>query len=78
MVRFLEAVDRTDVGMVERGEELRFAPESRESIGIDREGVGENLERDFTVQTRIACSVDLAHTARADGGENLVTAEPGA
>ena len=36
-VRFLEAVDRTDVGMVQRREHPRLALEPREPIGIARE-----------------------------------------
>ena len=36
-VSFLEAVDRADVGMVQRREHPRFALEARESIGMARE-----------------------------------------
>ena len=36
-VGFFEAVDRADVGMVQRREHLRFALEAREAIGIARE-----------------------------------------
>ena len=64
--------------MVQRGEDLGFALEPGQPIGIERESVGQNLERDVAVQTGVARAVDLAHAACADCGENLVTAESGA
>ena len=39
--RFLETVDRRDVRMIERREELRFAPEARQPIGVDCKELGE-------------------------------------
>ena len=43
-VRLLEPVDRGDVGMIQRGEELRFAPEPRDALGILRERRGQDLD----------------------------------
>ena len=37
-------------GMVQRGEQLRFALEAREAVGIVREDVGQNLDRDVAIQ----------------------------
>ena len=39
--------------MIERGEHLRFALEAREPIGIEREGVGQHLQRDVAIE--LAC-----------------------
>ena len=61
-----EAVDTGDVGMIQRRERLRFARESRQAIGVVREGFGQNLDRDVAVQLRVARTIDLAHPAGAD------------
>ena len=46
----LEPVDRTDVRMVERREHLRFALETGEAIGIARERIGQDLQRDVAIR----------------------------
>jgi hypothetical protein len=55
-VQPLEAVDGGDVRVVERGEDLRFAGESRDAIRIMREAVGQELQGDIASQPRIAAS----------------------
>ena len=52
--------------MVERGEHLRFAPESRQTIGIAGKSVGENLERDIAIETRVVRAIDLTHATDPD------------
>jgi hypothetical protein len=42
--RLLESVDRRDVRMVQRGKDLRFTPESREAIGVERERIGQHFQ----------------------------------
>jgi hypothetical protein len=37
-----------------------------------REGFGENLDRDVAFEMLIACGVDLAHSAFAEFGEDLI------
>src|SRR6476469_1090681 len=49
-VRLLEPVDRCNVGMIERGENLSLAPESRQSVRIEFEGAREHLERHVAIQ----------------------------
>ncbi len=63
--------------MIERREHLCFAAKPREPIGIAGQQVRQHLQRDLAVQFRIAGAVDLAHAAGADGGNNLVWAQPG-
>ena len=41
---------RDDVGMVERGEALRFALESREPIHIQGEELGQDLKGDVPIE----------------------------
>ena len=64
-----------DVRMVQRRENLRFAPESCETFGVVRNGRKENLDRDVAIQLRVTRAVDLAHTAGAECGEDFVGAE---
>ncbi len=63
----LEAVDCGDVRMIERREHLRFAAEPRQAIRIDREDLRQHLQRDVATELRIACAIDLAHPAGAEG-----------
>ena len=55
-----------DVRMVERREDLRFALEAREPIGIVANDVGQDLDRDVAFQLRVARAIHLAHAAGAE------------
>src|SRR5207253_7200621 len=74
----LETVDRGNVRMIERGQHLRLALEACEAIGIERERVWDDLQRDVATELRIARAIHLAHAAGADGREDLVRTETGA
>lgn len=63
--------------MRERGEQLRFALEPREAIGIGRLQVGEDLQRDVAAEPVIARPVNLTHPAGAERSDHFVDAEPG-
>ena len=67
-----------DVGMIQRGEDLRFAMKPREPIGVAGERVGKHLDRDIAIQTRVAGAVDLTHPARPERVQDLVHADAGA
>ena len=56
-----ESVYRGDVRMIQRREHLRFALEAREAIGVGREGVRQDLQRNVSLQPRVAGTVHLAH-----------------
>ena len=71
----LEPVDRPDVRMIQRREHLRFALEAGEAIGIARERVRQDLQRDLAIQLRVARAIDLAHAAGAKRGQDLIRAE---
>jgi hypothetical protein len=77
-VRLLEAVDAPDVRVVERREQLGFAAEARRAHRVVREGVRQDLERDFAAELRVAGAVDDAHAAGAERADDLVRAESGA
>ncbi len=73
-----EAVDVRDVRMIQRGEGLRFALEAREPVGVARERLGQDLDRDVAIELRVARPIDLAHAAFADLRGDFVDAETGA
>ena len=72
-----EAVDGGDVWVVQRGEGLRFPLEAREPIGVVRERLGQDLDRDVSIQLRVAGPEDLPHAAFADPGDNFIDTEMG-
>ena len=64
--------------MVERREQVGFPREARQPLGIAREELGENLERDVSRQFAVARTIHLAHAAGADQRDDLEGAEAGA
>ena len=61
--------------MVERREDLRFPFESGEAVGVKREVVGEDLERDVPAESGIPGFPDLSHLPGPDGRKHLIRAE---
>ena len=77
-VFFFRAVDLRDAKVVEAGENLRLPLESREAIGVSREGVRKDLQGDIAAQLRVGGPIHLAHAPLADEGGHVVMAEAGA
>ena len=75
---FLDAIDRGDMWMVERCQELRLAVETRQPLGIAADRYRQQLERDLAVQPSVASAVDLAHAAAAEQRHDLEGADSGA
>ena len=61
--------------MVQRREQLRFAPETSEAVRILSKRVRENLERDTPIQFDIVAAIHLPHPARANELANFIDAE---
>ena len=78
VARLLEAVDRRDVGVIERGEEPGFTLEAGEAIRIGGEGRRKDLDRDVAFQARIARAIHFAHAAGTQECLDLIDADPGA
>ncbi len=57
--RFFEAVDGRDVGMIQRGERLRFALEPCEPVGV----AGEDSGRTFSATSRFSFSSRARYTS---------------
>lgn len=68
----IECVNRGDIGMVEEGEDLRFAFEPRQAFRVLREGVGKNLKGDVAPEFGIAGAIHFAHTTRTELRRDLV------
>ena len=66
---------RAMLRMIQRGEDLRFALEAREPLGIGDERVGQDLDGDVPLQPRVARAIDFAHAAGAEGDDDLIRAE---
>ena len=66
--RHFNAVNRADIGMIQRGEHAGFALEARESIGIADESRRQDLDGDITSKLRVVSPVYLSHAAHADQG----------
>ena len=63
----LDAEERGDVRMVQRGEDPRLALEPCDALGIGGERRGQRLQRDVAAQLRVVRAVDFAHSAGARG-----------
>ena len=74
-IRLLEILDARDVRVVQRCEELRFALEPGDALFIGSELIRQNLDRDLAIELGVASAVDFAHSALADGRDDLVRAE---
>ena len=74
-VRIFEPVDRRNVRMIQRREDLRFTLEARESFRIVGDYRQQDFDRDLSMQLRVAGTVHGAHSPGAERGRDLVRAE---
>ena len=74
--RLFNAIELRDVGMIERGERFRFAFEPHEAIGVRREGLGQDLQRDVAIEARIAGAIHDAHSAFPKRRHDFIRPEP--
>src|SRR5262245_60725359 len=68
----------TDVRMIERGKNLRFATKARDPFGIVNERFRQDFQRDVAIESGIAGPIDFAHPPRPQGGKDFKRAEPAA
>jgi len=74
-VMFLKAEQGGDVGVAECGQELGFALEACETLGIPGHVLRQHLDRHVAVETLVVSPKHLAHAARADRGGDPEVAE---
>src|SRR4026207_2224780 len=58
--------------MIQAGNGPRFALEPLAQVGLVREVRMQHFDGDDAVEARVACTIHLAHPARADSRENLI------
>ena len=73
--RLLEAVDRGNVRVVQRGQDFSFRLEPCEAIRVAGDRCGQHLDRDGPLEIAVGGAIDLAHTTRTERAENLIGAE---
>src|SRR5262245_30560559 len=71
------AADRhqAPVESIQRSEQLCFAAKPRERFWMLQERIGQDLQRDDAAEPGVAGTIDLAHAACADEGEDFVSAD---
>ena len=74
-VDFFVAMDRRDVRVIQRSQQVRFARESRAAFVIAGHGLRQHLDGDLAAKFRIAGAIDLAHPPGAEERDDLVGAE---
>ncbi len=75
VLRLLDAVDRDDVGVFERGHRLGFALEAPALRGIPGRRLGQDLERNVAFQLAVTGSIHVAHAAGSQLLQDLVLIE---
>ena len=74
-VVLLEAVQRRNPRVIERGEHAGLTFEAPQSLRVARHLAGQQLESDLPPERCVARAIDLAHAADADQREDLVVAD---
>ena len=75
MAPLLDAVDRSDVGMVQRGQHLRLALESLHAPHVLGKGGRQDLDGHLPMEFGIGGTINGAHAALAELGGDLVVAD---
>ena len=57
--------------MIQRGEQLCLALETRQAIRVERERLGQHLDRDLASERRVAGAIHLTHAARPEKAGDL-------
>ena len=71
----LEAVNRRNVGMIQRSENLRLALESLQTLFVLGERLGQDLDRYVPTEFFVLRSIHLAHATFANGLDDDVVGE---
>ncbi len=73
----LLTIEDSDVRVLEGREQLRLALEPRQSLGVAREGLADQLQGDVAPEANVAGAPDLTHPARTERGHDLERPEEG-
>ena len=67
---------RHDVGVIERGRGTRLVLEAAQALGVASHIRRQDLDGDVAAEPAVAGTIDLAHPAAADHGNNAVRSKP--
>src|SRR6516225_9430358 len=73
-VRLLETVDLGNVRLIHGSQRLRLALEPRNPLGIGRERLRQDLDRDVPIELPIAGAIHFPHPTAADKRDDLIAA----
>jgi hypothetical protein len=68
-------VDDEDIGMIECGDCSCFLLEAAQAVGVGDEELGQDLNRYFAIEARIASAINLTHATGSKDRYDLVLAE---
>ena len=68
-------MDVRDIRMIQRGECLRFAGESRQPLSVRGEQLGQDLDRHVAIELRVSGAIHLAHSAFAKLFQDAIHAQ---
>ena len=71
-VRFLNIVDASDVGVIQRCQELRFSYETVHAFPIARKNLGQDLYGDIPLQLCVATTENFSHPAASQQRSDFV------
>ena len=74
-VRFSDIVNRANVGMVQGGGSLGFPLETREGLRVFRDIVGQEFQRDETMEAHVFGLINHAHPTAAKAFEDAIVRE---
>ena len=73
--RLFKSVDRGNVGMIEGGEHLRLAPESRQAVRIEFERARKHFQRHVAMEFAVARAEHLPHPAGAQQRDDAIRSD---
>ena len=71
-VVIVDTIDRSNVRVIECGQQPRLALEACAPRGVLRKDVREKLDRDMPSEPGVVCPIDITHAARAEERDNFV------
>src|SRR5579864_9514343 len=74
--RVFQAINGGNIGMVQRGEDLRFALETSHAVGVRGERLRQDLDGHVPVEIGVAGAVDLPHASAAQQVRDSVRPQP--
>ena len=75
--RLLDAVNRRDIGMVQRGENFGLALKPCQTLRVLSQGSGQNLDRHLAIELRVSGAIYLAQPAGPDGRKDFIETKAG-